>query len=220
MLKNKNEASKISNIFLFIIGGLSLLSIISLLIRGVDGFEGYNSSDYYFNLIMMVIYLLLSVIVLFITNKKVDMYKDEFSISRRIFNLFIVISIMSVLINISANVLSYFFYDEFSWYSLAIALLGYVPTYIISYIKVSKGDILSKDNETKVNVANLIVIYLLMNYCINVVALILQVIFKLKKFSEVTGGLCLSIVWIIVVIVAYILINNKDKKIIKNKKKK
>lgn len=220
MLKNKNEASKISNIFLFIIGGLSLLSIISLLIRGVDGFEGYNSSDYYFNLIMMVIYLLLSVIVLFITNKKVDMYKDEFSISRRIFNLFIVISIMRVLINISANVLSYFFYDEFSWYSLAIALLGYVPTYIISYIKVSKGDILSKDNETKVNVANLIVIYLLMNYCINVVALILQVIFKLKKFSEVTGGLCLSIVWIIVVIVAYILINNKDKKIIKNKKKK
>lgn len=210
MFKNKNEVTKISNTFFIAIGLMSVLSIVGLLCNGVGGIKGYNASDYYFNLIMMVIYSLLAILILFVTNKVVIIYKDEFPISRRVFNLFMVISVMSVLITISANILSHFFYNDFSWYSLVTIVFGYIPTYTIAYKEVSKGELLSNSNESKINVANLLIVYLLLNYSINAITIIFQMIFRMDETINLIGGLCWSFIWISIIIISYKLINKKE----------
>ena len=72
MLKNKNEVTKISNIFFVAIGFMSFLSLMSLIFGGVDSVEGFNRNDYNYNLIMMVIYTILSVVTLYITINKLN----------------------------------------------------------------------------------------------------------------------------------------------------
>lgn len=218
MIKNKNEVTKISNIFFIAIGFMSFLSLITLIFGGVDSVEGFNKNDYNYNLIMMTIYTVLSFIILYITNKKVNVYKDEYPVSRRVFNLFIVISVMSVIITFTSNILSIFFYNTFSWTTLTTLVFGYVPAYIIAIKQVSKSELLSKDNEQKVNIANLVIIYLLMNYYVNAIMIIAQMIFKTGEIITLIGGLCFSIIWICVVMISYKLINKKDIKLVIKKK--
>ena len=220
MLKNKNEVTKISNIFFIAIAFMSFLSLITLIFGGVESIEGFNKNDYNYNLIMMSIYTILSVLTLYITNKKVNIYKDEYPVSRRVFNLFIAMSIMSVIITFTSNILTIFFYDTFSWTTLITLIFGYIPAYTLAVKQVSKGSMLSKDNEQKVNIANLVIIYLLMNYYVNAVMIISQMIFKTEEFITLLGGLCFSVIWICVVMISYKLINKKEIKLITNKKNK
>lgn len=220
MIKNKNEVTKISNIFFIAIGFMSFLSLMTLIFGGVDSVEGFNKNDYNYNLIMMTIYTVLSFIILYITNKKINVYKDEYPISRRVFNLFIVISVMSVIITFTSNILSTFFYDAFSWPTLITLVFGYVPAYIIAIKQVSKSELLSKDNEQKVNIANLVIIYLLMNYYVNAIMIIAQMIFKTGEIITLIGGLCFSIIWMCVVMISYKLINKKEEFTLITKKNK
>ena len=113
-----------------------------------------------------------------------------------------------------------FFYDTFSWPTLVTLVFGYVPAYLIAIKQVSKGELLSKDNEQKVNIANLVIIYLLMNYYVNAIMIISQMIFKTNEFITLLGGLCFSIIWMCVVMISYKLINKKDIKLITKKNKK
>lgn len=210
MLRNKNEVTKISNIFFIAIGFMSFLFLISLVFGGVDGIDGFNKNDYNYNIIMMAIYTILSVLTLYITNKKINIYKDEYPLSRRIFNLFIAITIVSVIITFSSNILTIFFYDTFSWPSLITLALGYIPAYTFAIKEVSKGELLSKDNEQKVNIANLVIIYLLMNYYINAIMILSSMLFKTGEIVTLIGGLCFSIIWMCVVMISYKLINKKE----------
>lgn len=220
MLKNKNEVTKISNIFFIAIGFMAFLSLITLIFGGVESIEGFNKNDYNYNLIMMSIYTLLAVLTLFITNKKINIYKDEYPISRRVFNLFISISIMSVIITFSSNILTIFFYDTFSWPTFITLILGYIPAYLIAIKEVSKGELLSKDNEQKVNIANLVIIYLLMNYYVNVIMILSSMLFKTGEIVTQIGGLCFSIIWMCVVMISYKLINKKEEFTLITKKNK
>ena len=221
MIRNKNEVTKISNIFFIAIGFMSFLSLITLIFGGVDSVEVFNKNDYNYNLIMMAIYTVLSVLTLYITNKKINVYKDEYPISRRVFNLFIAVSVMSVIITFTSNILNVVFYNTFSWHTLIVLAFGYVPAYLIAIKQVSKGELLSKDNEQKVNIANLVIIYLLMNYYVNAIMIISQMIFKTDEIITLIGGLCFSIIWICVVMISYKLINKKEEfKLIINKKNK
>ena len=220
MLKNKNEVTKISNMFFIAIGFMSFLSLITLIFGGVDSVEGFNKNDYNYNLIMMAIYTVLSLLTIYITNKKVNVYKDEYPVSRRVFNLFIAISIMRVIITFTSNILNIFFYDTFSWTTLITLVFGYIPAYLFAIKQVSKGELLSKDNEQKVNIANLVIIYLLMNYYVNAIMIISQMIFKTSEIITLVGGLCFSIIWICVVMISYKLINKKEEfKLITKKNK-
>ena len=178
MLKNKNEVTKISNIFFIAIGFMAFLSLITLIFGGVESIDGFNKNDYNYNLIIMSIYTILSVLILYITNKKANIYKDEYPVSRRVFNLFIAMSIMSVIITFASNILTIFFYDTFSWTALITQIFGYIPAYALAVRVVSKGRMLSKDNEQKVNIANLVIIYLLMNYYVNAISIISSMIFQ------------------------------------------
>ena len=56
MLKNKNEVTKISNIFFIAIGFMAFLSLITLIFGGVESIEVFNKNDYNYNLILMSIY--------------------------------------------------------------------------------------------------------------------------------------------------------------------
>lgn len=218
MFKNKNEITKISNVLFISLFGLSILSIISLIFGGVDSIEGFSKSDYYFNLVLLIIYSIASFIVLFLTNKKMNLYKDEYPLSRRIFNLFIVLLVMSMVITLSAEVFNYVFYKKFSWYSVITLIIGYVPSCLVAIKQVSKGKLLSKDNEKKINVANLLIIYLLMNYYLNSVVIIFKMIFKMDEITTLIGGLCWSFIWIVVIVISYRLINKKEEFIFKQKK--
>ena len=220
MLKNKNEVTKISNIFFVAIGFMSFLSLMTLIFGGVDSVEGFSKNDYNYNLIMMAIYTVLSAFTLYVTNKKINVYKDEYPVSKRVFNLFIVISIMSVIITFASNILSIFFYDTFSWPTLITLVFGYIPAYTVAIKEVSKGEILSKDNEQKVNIANLVIIYLLMNYYVNLIMIIAQMIFRTNEIITLIGGLCFSIIWICVVLISYKLINKREEFTIITKKNK
>lgn len=217
MFKNKNEVTKISNVLFISLFGLSILSIISLIFGGVDSTEGFSKNDYHFNLVMLIIYSIASFIVIFLTNKKMDLYKDEYPLTRRIFNLFIVLLVMSMVITLSAEVFNYVFYKNFSWYSVITLIIGYVPSCLLAIKEVSKGKLLSISNEKKINVANLLIIYLLMNYYLNSVSIIFKMIFKMDEITTLISGLCWSFIWIAVIVISYRLINKKEEFIIKKK---
>lgn len=218
MFKNKNEVTKISNVLFISLFGLSILSIISFLSGGVDSIEGYSKNDYYFNLVLLAIYSIVSFIVLFLTNKKVNLYKDEYPLSRRLFNLFMTLLVMSVVITLSAEIFNYVFYKKFSWYSVITLIVGYVPSCLVAVKEVSKGKLLSTSNDKKINVANLLIIYLLMNYYLNSVLIIFKMIFKMDEITTLIGGLCWSFIWIAIIGISYRLINKKEEFIFKKKK--
>lgn len=218
MFKNKNEVTKISNVLFIALLVLSILSIISFLFGGAGSIEGFSKSDYYFNLVLLIIYSIASFIVLFLTNKKMDLYKDEYPLSRRIFNLFIVLLVMSMVITLSAEIFNYVFYKKFSWYSVITLIIGYVPSCLVAIKEVSKGKLLSTSNEKKINVANLLIIYLLMNYYLNSVMIIFKMLFKMDEITILIPGLCWSFIWIVVIVISYRLINKKEEFIFKSKK--
>lgn len=219
MFKNKNEVTKISNILFISLFGLSVLSIISLIFGGVDSIEGFSKNDYYFNLVMLIIYSIASFIVIFLTNKKMNLYKDEYPLSRRIFNLFITLLVMSMVITLSAEVFNYVFYKNFSWYSVITLIIGYVPSCLLAIKEVSKGKLLSTSNEKKINVANILIIYLLMNYYLNSVSIIFKMIFKMDEITTLISGLCWSFIWIAVIVISYRLINKKEEFIFSSNEK-
>lgn len=210
MLKNKNGVAKVSNIFFVVIGFMSLLSLATLIFGGKESIESFSQNDYNYNIVIMIVYTLLSFLILFVTNKKIDLYKEEYPVSRRVFNLFIVISFMSVVITFVSNVLNIYFYDNFSWTTLITIIVGYVPSYLIAIKEVSKGKLLNKDNDHKVNIANLVIVYLLMNYYVNCVAVLSQMLFKMGDVITLVGSLCFSIIWMCIVMISYKLINKKE----------
>ena len=108
MLKNKNRVTKISNILFLTMFVLSLFSIISLITTGYVDVEGRTKKDFILNLAMMIVYFISSGLILYITNKKINLYKDEYSISRQVFNLFVVISSMSIILMIGTTIITYF----------------------------------------------------------------------------------------------------------------
>ena len=218
MFKNKNEVTKISNVLFIALLVLPILSIISFLFGGAGSIEGFSKSDYYFNLVLLIIYSIASFIVLFLTNKKMDLYRDEYPLSRRIFNLFIVLLVMSMVITLSAEIFNYVFYKKFSWYSVITLIIGYVPSCLVAIKEVSKGKLLSTSNEKKINVANLLIIYLLMNYYLNSVMIIFKMLFKMDEITTLIPGLCWSFIWIVVIVISYRLINKKEEFIFKSKK--
>lgn len=211
MLKKEDKIFKISNIIFTVIIVLSLLSILSLLFTGYKNVEGRTKIDYFVNLVLLLMYLVSSILILYISNKKINFYKNEYSIPRKIFNLFVLISCLSIVMMFTTIILSKVFLNIFSWYSLLTILLGYIPIYVITYIEVDKDKLLSIDNDKKTNIGNLIIILLLMNYSINVIILMLQMIFEINDIMITLPSVCISFIWIFIILVAYNLINKKHK---------
>ena len=209
MLKTKNEFLKISNIIFIVLGSLSLTSILSMIIRG-NNTENFSKEAFYIDLIMMIMYTLLSILILWLTNKKIDLYNEEYPKARKVFNIFVCFSSMSIILMLMTNILAYIFYKNFSLYSLLCILLGYIPVYIYAYIIVGKGKILNTNNSKKVNIINLIVILLLINYTSNIIILILQMIFSINDVVLVFREIILSLIFVLLIIISYKLTNKHE----------
>ena len=206
MFKNKNKMTKISNAIFLGFGILALLSLLSI-ITNID--KSTPVKDLYSNIVLMIIYIICSGIILWITNKKIDLYKEEYSISRQIFNLFVVISLMSAVLMLGVNILSYIFYKKFSLYSLLIELVCFIPIYLLAYKEVSKNKLLNKNNEKKTNICNLVIIILLMNYTSIIGSTLLQIVFNTVDIVLALKNILISFVWIAVILIAYKLINRE-----------
>ena len=63
----------------------------------------------------------------------------------------------------------------------------------------------------------LIFVHLLMNYYVNCVAVLSQMLFKMGDVITLVGSLCFSLIWMCIVMISYKLINKKEE-IIFNKK--
>ncbi len=206
MFKNKNKMTKISNAIFLGFGILAFLSLLSI-ITNID--KSTPVKDLYSNIVLMIIYIICSGIILWITNKKIDLYKEEYSISRQIFNLFVVISLMSAVLMLGVNILSYIFYKKFSLYSLLIELVCFIPIYLLAYKEVSKNKLLNKNNEKKTNICNLVIIILLMNYASIIGSTLLQIVFNTVDIVLALKNILISFVWIAVILIAYKLINRE-----------
>lgn len=212
MFKNKNTVTKVSNAFLIVMLALSLTSAISLsgnVFFDAKAIEGYTQSDYIFNFIVMLIYAVSTATSLIILNRKVDLYKDEYPVSRQIFNLVFVFGILSVVINVGGLITTYFIYNQFSLATLLATLFGNLFIYIVVYIYIKNNEYFSKANSKKTNVINFIVLYLLMEYASNIINSILKLIFKLDSFNSILKSLGLSIGMVCLIVIAYKLINRK-----------
>jgi hypothetical protein len=204
MFKGKNKVTKISNTIFLIFVMLASLSLLSMFLNAP---KDVAKVDLHSNMILMGIYVVFSVIILWITNKKIDLYKDEYSVSRQVFNLFLLVSIMSAILMLGVNVLSYVFYKKFSWYSLILELFCFIPIYLIAYMEVSKDKLLNINNSKKVNICNLVIIILLMNYSSIVLSSLLQMLFNSVDVIIAIKNICISLIWIAIVLIAHKLIN-------------
>ena len=216
MFKNKNKVTKISNAILLVIFVLylvaSISSIISIATGNITLPTGYTEKDYLYSTILSLVYAVLAGISLLILNTKVNMYKEDYTLSRQIFNLYTMLSIISSLVLIASYIVSIYVYKESSTYELLTSIICYIPFYIAAYIYVDKKDLLNKKNTKIRNTVNFLVVCLMMSYFTNIVSLVLQYIFKVTENETIYKNLMYTIIWMALVIIAYKLIDRNDAK--------
>jgi len=183
MFKNKNLVTKISNgilLAMFIVITLSGISIlVSLLTNKID-IVGTTTNDYLYYAIMALIYSVSLGISIFLLNKKINFYKDEYPVSRQVFNLFFVLGVISSILSIFAIIVSYVIYKEFYLYNVLITFVEF-GILMSAYKYVSKETILNIKNSKKNNIVNLIILFLLIQYTNGIIRAILQLIFKINE---------------------------------------
>lgn len=213
MFKNKNGVAKVSNFFLIFMIVCCFLPIISLVFGDISELKeiGYSKNDIAYSIISTSLCLILSLIALLITNKK-KIYSDEYPTTRCVFNFFMVVSIISLILSFILNILNLYFYKSFSWVVFFTLIFGDSIGYYLATKIVSKDNLFKKSNEAKVNIANLVIIILLINYYVNFVSIIFSIIFNTEKILSLLVSLITSLAWIIVIIISYKLINKKNEK--------
>ncbi len=220
MFKNKNGVAKISNFFLIFMIVCCFLPIISLVFGDISELKevGYSQNDITYSIISTSLCLILSLIGLVITNKK-KIYNDEYPTTRCVFNFYVVVSIISLILSFILNILNLYFYKSFSWVVFFTLIFGDLIGYYLAVRFVDKDNLFKKSNETKVNIANLVIVILLINYYVEAISIIFSMIFGTEKILTLLISLATSLIWIVVIVISYKLINKKDfklKKIIKH----
>lgn len=227
MFKNKNKVTKFSNflfIFIFLVSVMGVISFSMNLSKG-SFLTGYTRNDYIYNLVSSIVYLLMSGMILFLLNKKIDLYKDEYPLSKQIFNVINAVMVLELLTSLLSLISGQFIYNKFSFYGLFGYIFGLVII-IGSYLYSEKTNMLNMENDKKTNIVNFIVIILFREYVYDFVITILQLIFKQDKVLSITKNMILYLIGMCVVFLAYKLFeksrskekNNeiKEVKVIKN----
>lgn len=202
MFKNKNNVEKFSNFILLVMVILSVLSLLMLLFNGYD--TELSTHDEYINSIAMnIIYAVIGGAMLLVTNKFISLYKNEYATSRRVFNLLLTLSLYSILVEIFLCVTEYIIFDNLNLIVVLSILLGNIVSYIVAFKVINKGKLLSTDNDTKTNATNFAVIYLLIEYYIGLVVILLNISFGVGDIIILLKKLCLSLIFICVILMAY-----------------
>lgn len=227
MFKNKNRVTKFSNflfIFIFLVSVMGAINFAIDLSKG-SFLTGYTRSDYIYNLVSSIAYSLISGIILFLSNKKMDLYKDEYPLTKQIFNVINIVMVFALVTSLISLISGQFIYNKFSFYALFGYLFGLVII-IGSYFYAEKLNMLNMENDKKTNIVNFIVIILFREYVYDFIVTILQLIFKQGKVLSVTKNMILYLIGMCVVFLAYKLfeksrskeqhIEKKEVKVIKN----
>ena len=216
MIRNRNKVEKASNIIYIFMAAIYLLAgiqiTIGLLTGNFTATKDFSRTDAVYNSIIYLTSAETMFIAMLILNKKVDIYKEEYATSKKVFNLFFTLNLSSAILSLLYLIIGYFVYDKFSLYSLFALLIAHIPIDIISYLYVKNHDILSTNNDKKKNVTNFIVIWLLISYTRTIIDLLLQLVFKMETFKEVLKDIGVSIVFILIIILAYKL-SNRDRSV-------
>ena len=195
---------------IYLLAGIQIT--IGLLTGNFTATKDFSRTDAVYNSIIYLTSAATMFIAMLILNKKVDIYKEEYATSKKVFNLFFTLNLSSAILSLLYLIIGYFVYDKFSLYSLFALLIAYIPIDIISYLYVKNHDILSTNNDKKKNVTNFIVIWLLISYTRTIIDLLLQLVFKMETFKEVLKDIGVSIVFILIIILAYKL-SNRDRSV-------
>lgn len=195
---------------IYLLAGIQIT--IGLLTGNFTATKDFSRTDAVYNSIIYLTSAATMFIAMLILNKKVDIYKEEYATSKKVFNLFFTLNLSSAILSLLYLIIGYFVYDKFSLYSLFALLIAHIPIDIISYLYVKNHDILSTNNDKKKNVTNFIVIWLLISYTRTIIDLLLQLVFKMETFKEVLKDIGVSIVFILIIILAYKL-SNRDRSV-------
>lgn len=201
-----NKVAKVSNYFFFTLMLFSLMLILNLVIA-----KGVTGDEFVINLVMFIVYFVFSGLILYLTNTKMKIYGNEYPTSRNVLNLLFMIYTLGIVLMLTTIILNYLLKDNLSVYSLLVSLLGYIPVFIGGYLVTNNGKLLNFENDKRTNATNAIIIFIFMDYALNVVTCMLQMIFNVGDIAILVGNLCLSFIWMCVVVIAYMLLNKKTR---------
>lgn len=201
-----NKVAKISNYFFFTLMFLALALILNLVITNT-----LTGNDFVMNLVMFIIYFVYSGLILWLSNTKMKIYSNEYPTSRNVLNLLFMIYTLGIVLLLSSIILNYLLKDNLSIYALLVTLLGYIPVFVGGYYVTNNGKLLKIENDKKINATNAIIIFLFMDYVLNVVTCVLQMLFNVGDVAILVGNLCLSFIWMCVIVLAYMLLNKKTR---------
>ena len=219
MFKNKNIVTKISNTIILFIFIVMLLTGVSLLL-GNDISASYSNNDFLYNSIMTAIYVIVSGTFIILLNKKINLYKDEYPVSRQVFNLIYVVMLISIIISMFMIIVGAFVYKEFSLYTL-LSLIISLGTSTGMFVYVSKGRLINNENSKKKNVINLVIAILFVEYVSDFLISALQLIFKTNESILIIKYMIVYLVGMCIVTLAYYLFQkSKDKELIILRKEK
>ena len=196
-----HKTSQVGAIFIFFVSVIGTINFAIDLSNG-EFLTGYTKSDYIYNLVSSIAYVLISGIILFILNKKIDLYKDEYPLTKQIFNVINAVMIFALSTSLISLISGQFIYNKFSFYALFGYLFG-IAIIVGSYLYVEKLNMLSISNDKKTNIVNFIVIILFREYVYDFVVSLLQFIFKEAKTMTILKNMIIYLIGMAIVFLAY-----------------
>lgn len=211
MFKNKNKITKVTNVILIILFALMAYNFIMIIATGgkINDKIIYLGNDYWYNIVKSGGFMISLAIAFLIINFKLDIYKDEYPTSRKLFNFFILFALLNSFLEILISVSSGILYKSAIMPDIVFLIIGYIPCYGLTIKIVNNGKLLSKDNTQRENATNFMIAYLLMSNYLCAVKALVDIRFNL-------GDLCSNLQNLVVYLLLTCIILLADKMIKRN----
>ena len=227
MFKNKNKFNRVFNYILIMFGTISLMSFLIFIKEGYSPNYTFSYNEYVSGIVIYFVYSITSFLMLFLVNNKFNFFDEKYPLSRKLFNSFICIEIINIVLLLSEFITSCLLGNNIQWHYLFFINLGYhysvvlgsekyypkfgyIPAIAVGHIAANNGKYLSNKNSKKINVVNFFVIYLIMSYYINIINSIFQLIFRVDDSIKLLSNIGILLMWVGIVLIAYKIINKNN----------
>lgn len=210
MFKNKNKFNRVFNYILIMFGTISLMSFLIFIKEGYSPNDTFSYNEYVSGTVIYFVYSITSFLMLFLVNNKFNFFDEKYPLSRKLFNSFICIEIINIVLLLSEFITSCLLGNNIQWHYLFFIIFGYIPAIAVGHIAANNGKYLSNKNSKKINVVNFFVIYLIMSYYINIINSIFQLIFRVDDSIKLLSNIGILLMWVGIVLIAYKIINKNN----------
>ena len=210
MFKNKNKFNRVFNYILIMFGTISLMSFLIFIKEGYSPNYTFSYNEYVSGTVIYFVYSITSFLMLFLVNNKFNFFDEKYPLSRKLFNSFICIEIINIVLLLSEFITGCLLGNNIQWHYLFFIIFGYITAIVIGYIAANNGKYLSNKNYKKINVVNFFVIYLIMSYYINIINSIFQLIFRVDDSIKLLSNIGILLMWVGIVLIAYKIINKNN----------